>query len=40
VLASEHYPEHYKEFVRRYFLNLSQGARASPGESAARGAQR
>jgi hypothetical protein len=40
VLSSEHYPEHYKEFVRRYFLNLSQGARVSPGEPAAGGAQR
>jgi hypothetical protein len=27
VLAQDQYPAHYKEFVRRYFLNLSQGAR-------------
>ncbi len=40
VLSSEHYPEHYKAFVRRYFLNLTQGARGSPGEPAAPGAQR
>lgn len=25
VLAKEEYPAHYKEFVRRYFLTLSQG---------------
>ncbi len=25
VLAKEQYPAHYKEFVRRYFLKLSQG---------------
>ena len=25
VLSREQYPAHYKEFVRRYFLNLSQG---------------
>jgi hypothetical protein len=25
VLSKEQYPAHYKEFVRRYFLNLSQG---------------
>jgi hypothetical protein len=39
VLSREQYPEHYKEFVRRYFLNLSQGAPAA-GEPAAGGAQR
>ncbi len=27
VLSREHYPAHIKEFVRRYFLHLSQGAR-------------
>ena len=27
VLANEQYPDHYKEFVRRYFLTLSQGER-------------
>lgn len=26
VLSNEQYPAHYKEFVRRYFLNLSRGA--------------
>jgi hypothetical protein len=40
VLSREQYPEHYKAFVRRYFLNLSQGARVSPGEPPADGAQR
>ena len=25
VLSKEEYPAHYKEFVRRYFLTLSQG---------------
>jgi len=25
VLSKEQYPAHYKEFVRRYFLKLSQG---------------
>jgi len=29
VLSKEQYPAHYKEFVRRYFLNLSQGERAA-----------
>jgi hypothetical protein len=28
VLSREDYPAHYKEFIRRYFLSLSQGARA------------
>jgi hypothetical protein len=27
VLSKDQYPAHYKEFIRRYFLNLSQGAR-------------
>jgi hypothetical protein len=27
VLSSEHYPAHYKEFIRRYFLSLSEAAR-------------
>ena len=36
VLAREHYPEHRKEFVRRYFLNLSQGARAAAQPPVAR----
>jgi len=40
VLSREHYPEHHKEFVRRYFLNLSQGAHASPEQPPAREAQR
>jgi hypothetical protein len=26
VISKEHYPAHYKEFIRRYFLTLSQGA--------------
>lgn len=26
VLSREHYPAHYKEFIRRYFLALSRGA--------------
>ena len=26
VLSREHYPAHYKEFIRRYFLSLSRGA--------------
>jgi hypothetical protein len=30
VLSREHYPAHYKEFIRRYFLNLSRGARGTP----------
>ena len=28
VLAKDQYPAHYKAFVRRYFLNLSQGMQA------------
>ncbi len=30
VLSKEQYPAHYKEFVRRYFLTLSQGAQQRP----------
>jgi hypothetical protein len=30
VLSKEQYPAHYKEFVRRYFLTLSQGAQQQP----------
>jgi hypothetical protein len=30
VLAKDQYPTHYKEFVRRYFLNLSQGQAQAP----------
>ena len=37
VLSKEQYPAHSKEFIRRYFLNLSQGARIPPQE--ARGVQ-
>ncbi|MPZ43963.1 MAG: hypothetical protein GEV05_11255 [Betaproteobacteria bacterium] len=41
VLSREQFPEHYKDFVRRYFLNLSQGARVSPQQQPpAREAQR
>jgi len=29
VMSKEQYPVHYKEFIRRYFLSLSQGARVS-----------
>lgn len=36
VLAREQYPAHYKEFIRRYFLSLSQGARALPENPSAR----
>jgi hypothetical protein len=32
VLSREHYPAHYKEFIRRYFLSLSRGARGAPDE--------
>jgi hypothetical protein len=31
VLSKEQYPAHSKEFIRRYFLNLSQGVRV-PGQ--------
>jgi hypothetical protein len=37
VLSREHYPAHYKEFIRRYFLSLSRGARGAPGEPAPEG---
>jgi hypothetical protein len=30
VLAKDQYPTHYKEFVRRYFLKLSQGQAQTP----------
>jgi hypothetical protein len=32
VLSKDQYPAHYKEFVRRYFLNLSQGAPVPPAQ--------
>lgn len=39
VLSNEQYPAHYKAFVRRYFLNLSQGRRdADPQSPGTRGA--
>jgi hypothetical protein len=28
VLSKEHYPAHHKEFIRRYFLSLSEGQRS------------
>lgn len=34
VLSKEHYPTHYKTFVRQYFLTLSQGAPAAHPRSA------
>jgi hypothetical protein len=37
VLSKEQYPAHSKEFIRRYFLNLSQGARVPQQQT--RGAQ-
>ena len=30
VMANERYPLHYKEFIRRYFLNLSEGGSPQP----------
>ncbi|MFT5446785.1 MAG: hypothetical protein ACI9DC_001960 [Gammaproteobacteria bacterium] len=30
VMANERYPLHYKEFIRRYFLNLSEGGSSPP----------
>jgi hypothetical protein len=33
VLAREDYPAHYKEFIRRYFLTLSQDARDRRGKA-------
>jgi hypothetical protein len=30
VMANERYPLHYKEFIRRYFLNLSEGGSPPP----------
>jgi len=39
VLSKDQYPAHYKEFVRRYFLNLSQGMQAPQAQPpGARGA--
>jgi len=38
VLAKEQYPAHYKEFVRKYFLNLSQGQPPQQQSPAKRGA--
>lgn len=35
VMANERYPLHYKEFIRRYFLNLSEGG--SPPAEGPRG---
>lgn len=37
VLSREQYPAHYKEFIRRYFLSLSRGARGAPDPSAPEG---
>jgi len=37
VLSKEEYPLHYKEFIRRYFLGLSEGV---PSEEVAHGEQR
>jgi hypothetical protein len=39
VLAKEQYPAHYKEFVRRYFLKLSQGRIPQQQPTDKRGAQ-
>lgn len=39
VLAKEEYPAHYKEFVRRYFLKLSQGRTPQPQSTEKRGAR-
>ena len=33
VLSKDQYPAHYKEFIRRYFLNLSQSARVPQEQS-------
>jgi hypothetical protein len=30
VLSRDQYPAHYKEFIRRYFLSLSQGEQSAP----------
>ena len=40
VLAREQYPEHRKALVRRYFLNLSQGARTAAEPPATPGNER
>lgn len=39
VLSKEQYPAHYKEFVRRYFLTLSQGRVPQQQPTDKRGAQ-
>jgi hypothetical protein len=39
VLSKEQYPAHYKEFVRRYFLKLSQGRIPQQQPTDKRGAQ-
>jgi len=39
VLSKEEYPAHYKEFVRRYFLRLSQGRNPQQQPNDKRGAQ-
>jgi hypothetical protein len=39
VLSREQYPAHYKEFVRRYFLKLSQGQLPQQQPTDKRGAQ-
>jgi hypothetical protein len=31
VLSKDSYPPHYKEFVRRYFLSLSEGVSIERG---------
>ena len=33
VLSREQYPAHYKEFIRRYFLNLSRGVGVTPEQT-------
>ena len=35
VLSNEQYPLHYKEFIRRYFLSISEGGRAPQAGSLA-----
>jgi len=40
VLSKDQYPAHYKEFIRRYFLNLSQGARVPQEQPPPREEQR
>lgn len=36
VLSRDHYPAHYKEFIRRYFLSLSQGEQPAPTQTPGR----